>query len=139
MPMSDAPIVPTIKSSPRKTTANPTMSTETTTAAHVPDYIASAKPNPRSNRAPWFKNTAPTYAGIFLWFAFWDPMAGNGLAAGGLGATLLGVVIGALSCLFLLYIVPRNLGMKTGLPLYVVRASIFGAAGSLIMPGFFMG
>jgi cytosine permease len=105
----------------------------------LPDYLASAKPNPKANRAPWFKNTAPTYAGIFLWFAFWDPMSSNGLAAGGLGPTLLGVVIGALICHFLFYIVPGNLGMQTGLPLYVVGASTFGAAGSLIMPGFFMG
>jgi cytosine permease len=109
------------------------------TSAQLPDYLASAKPNPRSNRGPWYKNTAPTYAGIFLWFAFWDRMSGNGLSAGGLGATLLGVVIGALICHFLFYIVPGNLGMQTGLPLYVVGASTFGAAGSLIMPGFFMG
>jgi cytosine permease len=119
---------------------DPSVGTATrASSVQLPDYLASAKPNPRSNRAPWFKNTAPTYAGIFLWFAFWDPMSSNGLAAGGLGATLLGVVIGALICHFLFYIVPGNLGMKTGLPLYVVGASTFGAAGSLIMPGFFMG
>jgi cytosine permease len=109
------------------------------TSGPLPEYIASAKPNPQANRAPWYKNTAPTYAGIFLWFAFWDPMSGNGLSAGGLGATLLGVVIGALICHFLFFIVPGNLGMQTGLPLYVVGASTFGAAGSLIMPGFLMG
>jgi cytosine permease len=109
------------------------------TFSQLPEYIASAKPNPQSNRAPWYKNTAPTYAGIFLWFAFWNPMSGNGLSEGGLGATLLGVVIGALICHFLFYLVPGNLGMQTGLPLYVVGASTFGAKGSLIMPGFFMG
>ncbi len=53
--------------------------------------------------------------------------------------TLLGIVVGALICHFLFYIVPGNLGMQTGLPLYIVGASTFGAAGSLIMPGFFMG
>src|ERR1041384_2291084 len=105
----------------------------------LPEYIKSASPNPLANRAPWYKNTAPTYAGIFLWFAFWDPMSSNGLSVGGLMPTLLGVVIGALICHFLFYIVPGNLGMQTGLPLYVVGASTFGAAGSLIMPGFFMG
>src|ERR1051326_8442151 len=111
----------------------------TMTSSQLPEYIRSANPNPLSNRGPWYKNTAPTYAGIFLWFAFWDPMSGNGLSVGGLGATLLGVIIGALICHFLFYIVPGNLGMQTGLPLYVVGASTFGAAGSLIMPGFFMG
>ena len=61
------------------------MSTQTTTSpSQLPDYIASAKPNPLSNRAPWFKNTAPTYAGIFLWFIFWDSIAGKALMAGGL-------------------------------------------------------
>jgi hypothetical protein len=34
-----------------------------------------AKPNPLENRAPWYKNTAPTYAGIFLWFVFWQDAA----------------------------------------------------------------
>ena len=63
------------------------MSTPTTTSpVQLPDYIASATPNPPSNRAPWFKNTAPTYAGIFLWFIFWDSIAQNGLTPGGLVA-----------------------------------------------------
>ena len=108
-------------------------------SAQLPDYLRSATPNPTANRVPWYKSTAPTYAGIFLWFAFWDRMSGNGLAAGGLGPTLLGVVLGALICHFLFFIVPGRLGMQTGLPLYVVGSSTFGAAGSLIMPGFFMG
>ncbi len=116
------------------------MSTQTTTSpGQLPDYIASAKPNPPSNRAPWFKNTAPTYAGIFLWFMFWDSMSANGLSAGGLGPTLLGIVLGGLICHFLFYLVPGLLGMKTGLPLYVVGTSTFGAIGGLLMPGFLMG
>jgi len=105
----------------------------------LPTYIAGATPNPQANRAPWYKNTAPTYAGIFLWFVFWDSMAGNGLSTGGLGATLLGIVLGALICHFLFYLVPGLLGMRTGLPLYVVGSSVFGSAGALIMPGFLMG
>jgi cytosine permease len=87
------------------------------TPSQLPSYITSATPNPTANRAPWYKNTAPTYAGIFLWFVFWDSMSGNGLSAGGLGATLLGIVIGALICHFLFYVVPGRLGMQTGLPL----------------------
>lgn len=105
----------------------------------LPSYITSAKPNPAGNRVPWFKSTAPTYAGIFLWFVFWDSMSANGLSTGGLGATLLGIVIGAVICHFLFYLVPGILGARTGLPLYVVGASTFGAAGALIMPGFLMG
>jgi cytosine permease len=116
------------------------MSTPTTTSpAPLPDYIASAKPNPSSNRAPWFKNTAPTYAGIFLWFIFWDSIAGKALSMGGLGATLLGILLAAVICYFLFYLVPGLLGRKTGLPLYIVGTSTFGAVGGLLMPGMLMG
>jgi cytosine permease len=106
----------------------------------LPAYLASASPNPPGNRAPWYKNTAPTYAGIFLWFVFWDPVTsgGQGLAAG-LGIALLGVILAALVCHFLFYLVPGLLGMKTGLPLYIVGTSTFGAQGGFIMPGFLMG
>jgi len=116
------------------------MSTPTTTSpGQLPDYIASATPNPISNRLPWFKNTAPTYAGIFLWFVFWDSMSANGLSSGGLLPTLLGILLAGLICHFLFYLVPGLLGMKTGLPLYVVGTSTFGAIGGLLMPGFLMG
>jgi len=108
-------------------------------AGTLPAYITSATPNPLDKRAPWYKTTAQTYAGIFLWFVFWDSMSGNGLGSGGLGAALAGVVIGALICHFLFYLVPGTLGMSTGLPLYVVGTSTFGAVGGLLMPGFLMG
>jgi cytosine permease len=108
-------------------------------SSQLPAYIASATPNPKDKRAPWYKNTAPTYAGIFLWFAFWDSMSSNGLTTGGLMATLAGVVIGGIICHFLFYLVPALFGLKSGLPLYVVGTSTFGAVGGLLMPGFFMG
>jgi cytosine permease len=66
-------------------------------------------------------------------------MSGNGLSAGGLWATLLGVVLGGVICHYLFFLAPGLLGMETGLPLYVVGSSTFGAAGALIMPGFLMG
>ena len=109
-------------------------------AGQLPGYITSAAPNPKSNRAPWYKNTAPTYAGIFLWFVFWDPVTsgGQGLVAG-LPVALVGLVLAALACHFLFYLVPGLLGMKTGLPLYIVGTSTFGARGGFLMPGFLMG
>src|SRR5690348_18305351 len=79
------------------------MTTPNSQSGQLPDYIASAKPNPPDERAPWYKTTAQTYAGIFLWFVFWDSMSGNGLSTGGLGATLLGIVIGAVICHFGFY------------------------------------
>jgi len=116
------------------------MSTQTIpSSGPLPDYIASATPNPQANRAPWYSNTAPTFAGVFLWFVFWNSISQNGLSVGGLLASLAGIAIGALICHFLFYLAPGLLGMKTGLPLYVVGTSTFGAIGGLIMPGFLMG
>jgi cytosine permease len=94
-------------------------------------------------RAPWYANTAPTYAGIFLWFVFWQdavnaPNAG-GMLSQGVGWALLSLVLAALVCHFLFYLVPGLLGMKTGLPLYIVGTSTFGAQGGFLLPGFLMG
>jgi cytosine permease len=112
-------------------------------ASPLPAYITSAVPNPKSNRAPWYKNTAPTYAGIFLWFVFWQDAVNapnqGGLLSCGVGWALLSLVIAALVCHFLFYLVPGMLGMKTGLPLYIVGTSIFGAQGGFLLPGFLMG
>ncbi len=111
----------------------------------LPSYLSMAKPNPPSNRAPWYKNTAPTYAGIFLWFAFWmqAPSGAEGSPGGvlsqGVGTALLGLVVAALLCHFLFYYVPGMLGLKTGLPLYVVGTSTYGTQGGFLMPGFLMG
>ncbi|MBE7502009.1 MAG: cytosine permease [Verrucomicrobiales bacterium] len=112
-------------------------------SSQLPAYITGAVPNPAANRAPWYKNTAPTYAGIFLWFVFWQDAVlanskGGGLAQG-IGVALLGLVIAALICHFLFYLVPGMLGLKTGLPLYIVGTSTFGATGGFILPGFLMG
>jgi cytosine permease len=100
-------------------------------------------------RAAWYKTTAQTYAGIMLWFAFWQTMVwphgpgeagtlGGRLAAGILPA-LAAIVVAALICHFLFYLVPGLLGMKTGLPLYIVGTSTYGVQGGFVMPGFVMG
>ncbi len=111
----------------------------------LPDYVRMAKPNPAANRAPWYKNTAPTYAGILLWFVFWNKMASGGTNAPGgvlsqgIGMAILGLIIAALLCHILFYMVPGLLGLKTGLPLYVVGTSTYGIQGGFLMPGFLMG
>ncbi len=119
----------------------------------LPDYVASAQSVPQANRAAWYKNTAPTYAGIMLWFVFWHqvPMGSalaqdepcslyaGGTLACGLGYAFLGLIIAALICHFLFYLVPGMLGMKTGLPLYIVGTSTYGVQGGFLMPGFLMG
>lgn len=106
--------------------------------APLPSYLTSAKPNPLDNRGPWYSNIAPSYAGIFLWIAFYDAL-GNGLKLGGIAPTLIGLVLAGLACHFLFYYVFGLLGMRTGLPLYVVGSSTFGTKGGLLFPGVFMG
>ncbi|OHB78838.1 MAG: hypothetical protein A2W31_17440 [Planctomycetes bacterium RBG_16_64_10] len=113
-------------------------------AGNLPDYVASAKAIPLGNRAPWYKNIGPTYAAVMLWFVFWQALGTAGKHAGGtlangLGTAVLGVLVAALICHFLFYLVPGLLGMKTGLPLYVVGTSTYGVVGGLILPGFVMG
>jgi cytosine permease len=104
----------------------------------LPAYLASAKPNPMSSRAPWYKTIAPSYFGIFMWIAFYDKL-GSALQFGGLGAALVGLVAAALISHLLFYYVFGLLGMRTGLPLYVVGSSTFGTKGGYLFPGIFMG
>ncbi len=113
-------------------------------APSLPDYVASAQPVPSTTRVAWYKSTAQTYAGIMLWFVFWqDVPKGDGSPAGtlsqGLAVALLGLIAAALLCHFFYYLVPGMLGMKTGLPLYIVGTSTYGAQGGFLMPGFLMG
>lgn len=113
-------------------------------ASNLPDYVAAAQPVPPSNRIPWYKSTAQTYAGIMLWFVFWQSVPPAGAHAGGtlgqgLGVALVGLVVAALACHFLYYLVPGMMGLKTGLPLYIVGTSTYGVQGGFLMPGFLMG
>lgn len=114
-------------------------------ASNLPHYVASAQPVPLANRVPWYKSTAQTYAGIMLWFVFWQsvPASGapgpGGILAQGLGTALVGVIAAALICHFASYLAPGLMGMKTGLPLAVVGTSTYGVQGGFLMPGFFMG
>jgi cytosine permease len=105
----------------------------------LPSYLSMAKPNPPDKRAPWYKSTAPAYAGIFLWVVFYMGIANGTLSQAGLGISLLGLVVAALVCYFLFYLVPGLLGMRTGYPLYVVGSSTYGTAGGFLMPGLLMG
>ena len=117
------------------------MSTPTTTTpGSLPDYIASAKPNPPTNRAPWFKNTAPDVRGNLPLVRLLGPdLAERPRPRPDSSLRSWASCIGGLICHFLFYLVPGLLGMQTGLPLYVVGTSTFGAMGGLLMPGFLMG
>jgi cytosine permease len=105
----------------------------------LPNYIAKATPNPATNRAPWYKNTAPTYAGVFLWIVFYREIAGGTLDQAGVGVCLLALLVAGLISYGLFYYVPGMLGMRTGFPLYVVGSSTFGTQGGFLMPGLLMG
>ena len=105
----------------------------------LPDYISKAVPNPPEKRAPWYANTAPAYAGIFLWVAFYRSLAAGTLNYGSLAVCLAGLVCASVLCYLLYYRAPAMLGMKTGYPLYVVGSSTFGTTGGYLMPGLLMG
>ena len=108
-------------------------------ATMLPDYVKASVPNPAANRAPWYKNIAPSYAGIFLWIGFYVGLAGPPLGQAGVGVCLLGLLVAGLLCFALYYYAPGMLGMRTGRPLYVVGTSTFGTAGGYVMPGLLMG
>ena len=108
-------------------------------ATTLPDYIRASVPNPPANRGPWYKNTAPSYAGVFLWVAFYLGLAGPTISQASLGVALLGLVVAGLLCFGFYYYVPAMLGMQTGRPLYVVGSSTFGTTGGYVMPGLLMG
>jgi cytosine permease len=104
----------------------------------LPSYISKAVPNPRANRAPWYKNTAPTYAGVFLWVVFYRDIA-VALDRAGPAVCLAALVIAGLIGYGLFYYVPALMGMRTGFPLYVIGSSTFGTRGGYVMPGLLMG
>src|SRR6266567_9092140 len=105
----------------------------------LPDYIAKAIPNPLSNRAPWYVNTAPSYAGVFLWIGFYQSIAQGTLVHAGPVLCLAALAVAAVLSYGLYYYVPAMLGMRTGYPLYVVGSSTFGTVGGYLMPGLLMG
>lgn len=105
----------------------------------LPQYISKAVPNPTANRAPWYTNTAPSYAGTFFWIAFYIAIARDTLPYAGIGVCLAGIAVAALLSFVLYYYPPAMLGMKTGYPLYVVGSSTFGTKGGYLLPGLLMG
>ncbi len=107
--------------------------------SNLPDYIAKTAPNPASNRAPWYANTAPSYAGVFLWVVFYQSLAQGTLEHAGVLFCIGALAVAAALSYALYYYVPGMLGMKTGFPLYVVGSSTFGTAGGYVMPGLLMG
>ena len=104
----------------------------------LPSYISKAVPNPTSNRAPWYKNTAPTYAGVFLWIVFYREIA-LALERTGPAMCIVALIVAGLISYGLFYYIPALLGMRTGYPLYVVGSSTFGTQGGYVMPGLLMG
>jgi len=104
----------------------------------LPSYISKAVPNPTSNRAPWYKNTAPTYAGVFLWIVFYREIA-LALERTGPAMCIIALAVAGLISYALFYYIPALLGMRTGYPLYVVGSSTFGTQGGYVMPGLLMG
>ncbi len=107
--------------------------------SNLPSYIEKAVPNPPANRAPWYKNTAPSYAGIFLWVVFYQALGDGTLQHASPWFCVGSLVVAGILSYALYYYAPAMFGMKTGYPLYVVGSSTFGTAGGYLMPGLLMG
>ncbi|MCL2744188.1 MAG: hypothetical protein FWE67_10075 [Planctomycetaceae bacterium] len=113
--------------------------------SQLPDYVSSANANPKESRSGWLTTAAATYAGVMLWFVFWQdvPTGGQAVAGGtlacGLPLAIAALVTAAVLCHVLFFMVPGLLGMKTGLPLAVVGTSTYGVTGGYLMPGLLMG
>lgn len=111
----------------------------------LPDFLASASPVPKSGRGAWSTNIAPGYAGVMLWFTFWFGLtaccnSGAGaIFSHGYMLPILGLALAALCCFVFYYAVLGVMGMRTGLPLYIVGTSTFGAKGGFFLPGLLMG
>jgi len=105
----------------------------------TPNYVKLSVPVPQSERAPWYKNTFPTYAGIFLWVGYYLQLAGPTIGFASLWLCLGGLALAGFLCFGLYYYVPAMLGMQTGHPLYVVGTSTFGTKGGYLIPGLLMG
>jgi cytosine permease len=105
----------------------------------LPNYIRLTRPIPSDQRTPWYKNTFPTYTGIFLWVGFYLDLAGPTIGEARIGICIAALLVAGLLCFGLYYYVPAMLGMQTGRPLYVVGTSTFGTKGGYIMPGLLMG
>src|SRR3989449_8095870 len=108
-------------------------------ATTLPNYVTASVPNPPSRRAPWYRNTSPSYAGIFLWVPFYLELAGPTVSRASLGVCVLGLVVAGLLCFGLYYYAFGMLGMQTGRTLYIVGTSTFGTTGGYLMPGLLMG
>jgi cytosine permease len=105
----------------------------------LPEYIRRSEPTPLTRRQAWYKNTFPTYTGIFLWVGFYLTLAGPTLRYASVWVCLAGLLVAGLLCFGLYYYVPAMLGMKTGRSLYVVGSSTFGTTGGYLAPGLLMG
>ncbi len=108
-------------------------------AAELPGYLQASVPVPPDKRAPWHQSTAPSYAAIFLWVAFYLGLAGPTISQASLGVCIAALVVAGLLCFGLYYYAPAMLGMQTGRTLYIVGTSTFGTTGGYVMPGLLMG
>ena len=105
----------------------------------APGYVKRAVAVSPSDRVPWYKNTFPTYAAVFLWVGFYLDLAGPTIGYASVGICLWGLLLAGFVCFALYYYVPATLGMQTGHSLYVVGTSTFGTTGGYLMPGLLMG
>ncbi|MBX6313179.1 MAG: purine-cytosine permease-like transporter [Isosphaeraceae bacterium] len=105
----------------------------------LPPALRAALEAPPWEPKPWQNGVAASYIALFLLIVYYDRLAPQTLAVGGLAPSLLGAAVAGLLCYLLLYYTPAMWGMRTRRPLHVVAASTFGARGATWVPGVLMG
>ncbi len=108
-------------------------------AEPLPEYVRTSTPAPASERGPWYRNTFPSYAGIYLWYAFYLSLAGPTISRANLGLCIAALVAAGLIAFACFYFTPAMLGLTTRRTLYIVGTSAFGTTGGYVMPGLLMG
>jgi cytosine permease len=107
--------------------------------ASPPASDAVAGPSPALERQPWLTSTAPKYIGLFLWVVYYDQLARETLAVGGLLPSVLGALVAGVLCYLLLYAPPALWGFRTGMPLTTLGTSTFGVTGARWLSSVLMG
>jgi len=98
-------------------------------------YLVKTKPNPPTNRTPWYRWALPCFVALFLWVGYYQDLASGTVDRAPYGTVFLGLLAGALASHFLFFLIPGAMGMQTGYPAGVLGSSTFGSRGGLVIPG----
>lgn len=101
----------------------------------MPSYLTKVAHCPPEERSSWLRSVGPSYASLFLWLGFYQPLANGTIDHAGFGLLFAALLVAAGLSFALLYYVPAAMGRQTRYPLTVIASSAFGARGAWVVPG----